>query len=250
MIVRLFDPACAAALFDGWPEAIVWSCVQGVMGSILADDPERPTAAMARLGDFRFFAGRPDEELVRIPSGGFCILVPRDEAWSACIRRVWGARARPITRYAIRKDTVFDPVHLHAAAASLPAGYALREIDEGLFDACRAAAWSRDLVSQFPDYAAYRRIGLGVAALKGERVVAGASTYARYTGGIEIEIDTAESERRQGLACACGAQLILNCLARGLYPSWDAHNPASVALAEKLGYRLDHPYPAFEFGWE
>lgn len=246
MIVRLTDPARATALFGDWPEAIVWSCVQGVMGSVLADDPERPAAAMARLGDFRFFAGRPDEELVGLPSDGFCILVPRDEVWSACIRRVWGAQARPITRYAIRKDTVFDQAHLHAAAASLPAGYTLREIDEALFHQCRAAAWSRDLVSQFPDYAAYRRLGLGVAALKGERIAAGASTYARYADGIEIEIDTEEGERRRGLAYACGAQLILNCLARGLYPSWDAHNPASVALAEKLGYRLDHPYPAFE----
>ena len=47
-------------------------------------------------------------------------------------------------------------------------------------------------------------------------------------------------------APACGAALVLTCLARGLYPSWDAANRESVALAEKLGYRLvDHRMELF-----
>ena len=46
------------------------------------------------------------------------------------------------------------------------------------------------------------------------------------------------------MASACGARLILECLTRGIYPGWDAHDRRSLALAEKLGYRLDHPYTA------
>lgn len=38
----------------------------------------------------------------------------------------------------------------------------------------------------------------------------------------KIEIDTKESHRREGLAAACGASLILKCLKRDKYPSWDA----------------------------
>ena len=30
-----------------------------------------------------------------------------------------------------------------------------------------------------------------------------------------------------------------------LFRSWDAHDRRSLALAEKLGYRLDHPYTAY-----
>lgn len=67
-------------------------------------------------------------------------------------------------------------------------------------------------------------------------------------GGIEIEIDTKEEHRRQGLAYACGAKLILECLNKGWYPSWDAQNKWSVALAEKLGYHFSHEYPAYEVG--
>ena len=76
--------------------------------------------------------------------------------------------------------------------------------------------------------------------------VAGASSYYVYPGGIEIQIDTHQDYRRRGLATTAAAGLILACLDRGLYPSWDAANLSSVALAEKLGYQFDHEYTAYE----
>ena len=74
--------------------------------------------------------------------------------------------------------------------------------------------------------------------LKNGIIVAGASSYTRYNEGIEIEVDTIESERRKHLATIACSALILNCLGEGLYPSWDAQNMNSVNLAEKLGYEL------------
>ena len=91
-----------------------------------------------------------------------------------------------------------------------------------------------------------RKYGLGAAILKDGELVSGASSYTSYRGGIEIQIDTREDYRRQGLAYICGAKLILECLERGWYPSWDAQNPGSAALAQKLGYHLDHEYTAYE----
>jgi predicted GNAT family acetyltransferase len=76
-------------------------------------------------------------------------------------------------------------------------------------------------------------------------LVAGASSYSVYSGGIEIEIDTKPEYRRKGLATACGSKLILECLKRGLYPSWDAYDLRSAALAKKLGYQIDRPYVVF-----
>ena len=89
-------------------------------------------------------------------------------------------------------------------------------------------------------------MGLGVAVFYQGELVAGASSYSVYDKGIEIEIDTREDHRRKGLAYACGAKLILECLDRDLYPSWDAQNPWSLALAEKLGYHFSHEYVAYE----
>ena len=48
-----------------------------------------------------------------------------------------------------------------------------------------------------------------------------------------------------GLALAVCAKLILTCLDKGLYPSWDAANLASVSLARKLGYQPGHHYEVF-----
>ena len=76
--------------------------------------------------------------------------------------------------------------------------------------------------------------------------MSGASSYSRYREGIEIEIDTREDHRQKVLAYACGAKLILECLKRNLYPSWDAQNKISVAWAEKLGYHYSHAYTAVE----
>ena len=92
----------------------------------------------------------------------------------------------------------------------------------------------------------YRRLGLGIVVLADGKPVSGASSYSRYKDGIEIEIDTKESFRRKGLASACGAALILECLNQGLYPSWDAHTLQSLSLAQKLGYQPAGPYPAYE----
>ena len=74
-------------------------------------------------------------------------------------------------------------------------------------------------------------------------MAAGASSYTWYRGGIEIEIDTKAEYRRQGLALCCASALLLHCLERGLYPSWDAATPISVALAEKLGYHFEPRVP-------
>ena len=82
-------------------------------------------------------------------------------------------------------------------------------------------------------------------ALRDGVPVAGAGTYVACAGAIEIEADTREDHRRRGLARACCARLILACLDRGITPGWDAHTPASLSLAEQLGYRLESPYPAF-----
>lgn len=241
----------AVSLFAGWQETMIESCLQGVMGEIYGDAAENPGSAMAMLGDFCFLAGRPSRELAAFKPAScnrnFMIMVPRDEAWAALIEQIYGEKARQVTRYAIRKEErIWDEARLRETVDGLPEGYELRMIEESLYWQCKENDWSRDLVAQYENYEQYEKWGMGAVILQGQEIVAGASSYSSYIGGIEIEIDTREDHRRKGLAYICGARLILECLARGWYPSWDAQNPASVALAEKLGYHFDHAYMAYE----
>ena len=238
-------------LFGNWQETMVWSCLQGVMGHLYTDDAEEPEAAMAILGDFCFFAGKPKGEIASYKPDwckqSFMIMTAREEEWLALIENTYGARAKKVTRYAIRKEPdIFDKDRLHGFADSLDKRYTLKMIDEALYHACRNEDWSKDLVSVYGDYEEYKKLGIGVVVLEGNRVVCGASSYSSFLNGIEIEVDTGPDHRRQGLATACSARLILECLDRRLYPSWDAQNLWSVALAEKLGYHFDHEYPAYE----
>ena len=107
---------------------MVWACLQGRMGAVLANDTLSSAAAV--LGDFAFFAGAPDRELldaVSVP-----LLVPQNDAWAAVIAAYFGRAVQPIIRYATRKDTVFDRKRLETFARSLPNSYTIRKIDRNL----------------------------------------------------------------------------------------------------------------------
>lgn len=250
-ILRMEKPAYAAELFAGWEETLIWSCLQGVMGNVYGDDPKYPISAAAILGDFCFLAGEPNQVFVSFkPESSrqkFIIMIPQNEGWGKMIEKQWGERAKKVTRYAVKKDLdAFNKELLQKMIFNLPDGYEIKSINKTLFQQCQAMEWSRDQVGQYKDFEEYEKSGLGFVITKDGEIVSGASSYSFYKEGIEIQIDTRKDHRRRGLARVCGATLILECLNRGLYPSWDAQNLESLALAEQLGYQLDHAYPAYE----
>lgn len=251
MTVKATDMKKTALLFADWQESLIWSCLQRVMGEIYTDHAAHPASAMAILGDFCFFAGEPLKELVSFKpewcEKDFIIMVPQSDKWNGVIESYYGEKAKKVTRYAIKKEPgVFDRAKLQKAVEELPSEYSLKLIDEEVYHWCKTQSWCRDWTAQYPDYEAYRKNGLGAVVLKDGVPVSGASSYSHYRSGIEIEIDTKEEYRRKGLAYVCAARLILECLERNLYPSWDAQNLLSVALAQKLGYHFDHEYTAYE----
>lgn len=251
MVIKAGQMETVRPLFEGWQESLIWSCMQQVMGEVYVDDAKHPSSAMAILGDFCFFAGEPLEELVLYKPGwcrkDFMIMVPQNEKWEEKIEACYGEKAKKVTRYAIKKEPdVFDREKLEQAVAGLPSEYSLKLIDEEIYRWCKQESWCRDWTAQYPDYESYKKNGLGVVITKDGVPVSGASSYSNYLEGIEIEIDTKEEYRRRGLAYICAARLILECLDRNLYPSWDAQNKWSVALAQKLGYHYERDYTAYE----
>lgn len=200
---------------------------------------------MAFVGCFAFPAGEPDRELLLGKPDGFVIMVPQNDRWSELIEECF-PDARKITRYAIRKDTVFDRDKLEKTVALLPEGYELKKIDSDIYDLCVKDPVTADFVSAFGSKEKYLELGRGLVILKDGKFVSGASSYTRYKEGIEIEVDTVPAERRKGLASIVCSALILACLDEGLYPSWDAHDMYSVRLSGKFGYEFDHEYTAYE----
>lgn len=230
--------------FAGRDHTLIWSCLQGCMGYAISDDEENPSAAQIVIGDFCFFAGQPNQSLVQKAAAP--IIIPQNEEWEKLIESVWEHRIEKALRYSIKKESdIFDVKKLTKYTEQLSKGYTLQLFNQQIYQQAIGEKWSKDLCSQFVDYNDYNKRGLGVAVIYKGQLVAGASSYAVYNEGIEIEIDTKPEFRQKGLATACGAKLILECLQRNLYPSWDAHDLRSVALAEKLGYHLDKAYTVF-----
>lgn len=242
--------------FGNTQKTMIRSCCEKIMGKVYGKEGERLDSAMAVLGDFTFFSGKPDEVLTaywpKESREAYRILVPQDAEWERMIEKYYGTKCRKITRYRMKKEPgIFSQEILEKAAASLPKDVTLLCMNESLFYRSREQGWSRDFTALYPDFRFFEKYGLGVLAIKDGEILAGASSYSSYSKGIEIEVDTREDWRRQGLAYACCAKLILECLKRGWYPNWDAHNLESAALAKKLGYHLEEAYTAYEiFGGE
>ena len=60
-----------------------------------------------------------------------------------------------------------------------------------------------------------------------------------------VDVSTAEDCRGQGLATACVAAMLRDCMARGLLVHWDAQNDISRHLAEKFGFEAEREYKVY-----
>ncbi len=249
-------------LYTWTNDTSVISCLEGRNSSrAWADDAEHPTAAVVQLGGFRkgsgafsFIAGDPSspcakELILAWPEefiGDGTILVPENQKWSALIKEVLGERYNEEERYATSKTVNnFDKKKIESYASMIPNGYEVKFIDRELFSMAENLPWSIEGVGNFRDFDEFENSNaLGVAALKDGEIVCMASSFSAYSKGIEIEIDTQNEHRRQGLARACVSRLILECFERDLYPSWDAATKISLSIAESLGYIFEKPYIA------
>ena len=101
---------------------------------------------------------------------------------------------------------------------------------------------SEDHVRNFNSPEDFVGRGLGFCVLVGERIVSGASSYAICNQGIEVQVNTNPEYRQRGLATAVSAALIVYCLEHDIEARWDAGNPRSVKLAERLGYLASGSY--------
>ena len=147
MIYEIKDTNKISPLFGHWEETLIWSCLQGIMGKIYANDLTAPTAAMAVIGDFTFFAGEPCPELIayRPPhcTQNFMIAVPQNKLWENMLTQFYGKKAKIISRYATKKEPpIFNKHHLEKIVASLPKQYTLSMIDSHFYKLCKSEACS------------------------------------------------------------------------------------------------------------
>lgn len=244
--------------YDSCPEAFI----QGVMGRGFTDSFEHPTCGIIQVGDFCFFGGSCADAwnyvifvLRTLHRGHDMIFVPLSREWNRLLSDY--PTLYPARRYALDKPgmedfdkevlisyinrVAYDPDYSQGAMTQR---FRIIRIDETYYASIRKQNWSKDLSSNYPNYRFFRQWGFGflVQEVSTGKIVAGASSFSSSRDSIEIEIDTAPEYRRRGLATAVAARMVLECIRRDKYPSWDAANLISVRIAEKLGYHLEEEY--------
>lgn len=236
-------------------EVTLLTCVEGRMGRIWVDNEEKPSCAITLVGDFYFFVGeyrKDEEEGIHSIIDKHCkgkILIIHGKHWEAVLdwmKENYPDSYKSFSRYALLgKIDWFDKDKLKQNVVTIEPEYKVERIDEHSYSITGEQYWTMDFCSNFISKEDFFANGIGYVILKGEEIIVGASTYSYCEGKLEITIETKEEYRKKGLALACASKLILESIERNIYPRWDAANLASVALAEKLGYRFGHEYTAY-----
>lgn len=173
-------------------------------------------------------------------------VVAAADGWDELVQTAQGEKLRILPRWAFDSQDL-DPAHLTALREGLPAGFRIVAMDAGLTRQLMLedSQFSNDHLLNYASQQDFLERGFGFCVLEGERIVSVVSTFVTCQKGIEIQINTRESHRSQGLGTAVAAAMLLYSLEKGLDPGWDAANEISVSLAEKLGYTLRGKYPMY-----
>lgn len=236
-------------MFSDMTDTLILSCLQGHMGDVWVDNTKNPTVAELLVGDFVFFAGDCESDIAKellknLPKSS--LVVVHTEQWKELVEQVHKENCNKFSRYSFFKDiTKLDYEYVKSFISTLSDEYELRKVDEEILEMKSFYDLSEDFISQFESKEDFLKRGCGYCILHDGQVICGATSYSIYDNGIEIEIDTHVDYRRRGLATVVASAIIIDCLDRGIYPSWDAANLTSVALAKKLGYVMDRPYDTY-----
>ena len=241
-------------LCEGNREVLVRGAVEGTMGRVWVPGLDDAPFCFIVSGDFSYLLGIPPKGAVALDlksqiyrSASRAFIYPEDGRWEQWLQEEFDGQLRMVTRYALKKDEHhFDREGLKGYLNGVPQGIRIRRIDERLYHLAMKEEWSRDLCSNFEDFKHFQACGFGYGAMKAHRLVSGCSAYGASEGMMEIQVDTRKDYRRQGLALACSAAFVLECLERDIIPNWDAANQQSVELAEKLGYVFDREYQVYQ----
>ncbi|MCC6602663.1 MAG: GNAT family N-acetyltransferase [Anaerolineae bacterium] len=221
--------------------------VEGQMGQAFVDDLAQPSIYHVVIGPFHYFAGTavsPHSHTLMANFPRYNLLMPSSDGWAALARQQFGDARQTNTRYSFSSDSL-SPSHLNQQLNGGSFHGEIVALDAALADQMSTAGTLYFDLADFDSADDFAARGLGFVALADAQPVGIAYSSLVCSQGIEVSIFVDEAHRRQGVATAVAAHLLLACLARGLHPNWDAANPESVRLAERLGYRSTGSYEAY-----
>ena len=221
--------------------------VEGQMGRAYVDDPVAPTAYRIAIGPFWYYAGDaagPGGRALLAEWPPYTLLMPSPPEWAAAARALFGERLVAFPRYSFAASGL-SAARLTALFDNSPCRERVVALEEHLLERLTAGEHGYVDIEDFDSPADFLERSIGFAALDGDAVMGVAYGSLACSRGIEVSLFVEEAYRRRGVATALASRLLLACVREGRRPNWDAANPESRALAEKLGYMFTSEYEAY-----
>jgi hypothetical protein len=164
------------------------------------------------------------------------IVLPTDDAWCDLVEEVHGHHSidRSMRSYLPGPDLAGRTA---AGARDIPAGYTLVRMDEALAGQAGTDTAPHG-VEVMGGPAAFVAKGYGWGLVQDGRLACAATSYAVGGGAVELAIATHPDHRQRGLAACAASAFVQESLVREIVPHWNASNPVSQRLAERLGFRF------------
>ncbi len=217
--------------------------------AILNDEASHAVSSAVVVGDFVYLAGAPDAKLVRDLAEHHddeLHIMPADDSWWRVLEADPGAKTRRYTRYAFDTERfdweVFEAAEEQARRIKETTGVHVEALSAKHIDHHAGETWFQALICQFAGPEDFLQRGTGFVVVEDGAVVSGASSYAVYKGGIEVEVGTRRDRRGRGYATLASRALLQWGYDTGTFIAWDAANTISKRLAERLGYRDPRSY--------
>jgi len=211
--------------------------LEGLGGAAFADDSTSPSAALLTLDGYAYFGGDASsddaDDLIALLDDRWRLIVG-DQQWLPRVQSQV-TRTALIHRMTFSRDVLIID-SLYQQARGMDDSTAMFPVDLDLATRMHADIENSGLLGVFQTPEAFMTGGTGYVAVRDGKVICGATSAMSAANAIEIQITTAESAQRQGLATAVSAALIVHCLERCIEPHWSTTNEPSRGLAEKLGY--------------
>jgi GNAT superfamily N-acetyltransferase len=221
--------------------------IEGQMGKAFANDPENPTAFKIGVGPFSYFAGDATTsgagEMIKDLST-YPLLMPSTEGWIDLAKEVHGEKLTSFPRYSFSSENL-SVEHLDRLLADSRFKDEVQRIDTAAAGEALAIQDGVLDLSDFDSAEDFVKRGIGFRLMDNQSVMGMAFSSLVCSKGIEVSIYVFPEHRRKGVAFALGGKLLKWCLEHHMDPHWDAANPESCTLAEKLGYVQTETYHAY-----
>ena len=253
-VLPLFDNV---RIYRALPLAVISG---GQRGRIFADSVENPTVAfVSNVSGIYTIAGSTETEAFNQSLSqivleeidrefGWCMLIPGSQKWAGLLEGILDGRIIKGNQPAVYFD--IDPVRIthHTWHEHIPVDFVMKTIDGDLVD---RLSEHYSVFKTWKPSSSFVSNGFGYCLLYGDEIASVCFSYSSVTpeGYVELGVRTMEKFRCQGLATLVCSAFIDQCKRNDLVPDWHTNstNAGSIALAEKLGYKLVGDFSAFYY---